>query len=112
MLQLQIVSSLVTRLEAEFGRGFGKRNLFRMIRIAEVFADFEIVSALRSQLGWTHIRLIIALDDPLPGERSGLELVCIMYAGMKAIAPEADAGFGLAAEHEAALSMLEARERA
>ena len=112
MLQLQIVSSLVTRLEAEFGRGFGKRNLFRMIRFAEVFADFEIVSALRSQLGWTHFRLIIALDDPLPGERSGLELVCIMYAGMKAIAPEADAGFGLAAEYDAAVSMLEARERA
>jgi hypothetical protein len=35
-----------------------------------------------------------------------------MYAGMKAIAPEADAGFGLAAEYEAAVSMLEARERA
>jgi len=61
----RIVSSLGTRLEAEFGRGFGKRNLFRMIRFAEVFADFEIVSALRSQLGWTHFRLIIALDDPL-----------------------------------------------
>ena len=36
-----------------------------MIRFAEVFPDIEIVSALRTQLGWTHFRQIIYLDDPL-----------------------------------------------
>ncbi len=61
----RIVSSLGTQLETEFGRGFGMRNLFRMIRFSEVFTDVEIVSALRTQLGWTHFRLIIALDNPL-----------------------------------------------
>jgi predicted nuclease of restriction endonuclease-like (RecB) superfamily len=61
----RIVSALGTQLTAEFGRGFGPRNLFRMIRFAEVFPDIEIVSALRTQLGWTHFRQIIYLDDPL-----------------------------------------------
>ncbi len=61
----QIVSALSAQLEAEFGRGFGKRSLFRMIRFAEVFPDLKIVSALRSQLGWTHFRQVIAIDDPL-----------------------------------------------
>lgn len=61
----EIVSALGRQLEAEFGRGFGSRNLFRMIRFAEVFPDWEIVSALRSQLGWTHFRQIIPMDDPL-----------------------------------------------
>lgn len=61
----KIVSALGTQLSAEFGRGLGTRNLFRMMRFAEVFPDFEIVSALRTQLGWTHFRQIIALDDPL-----------------------------------------------
>ena len=61
----QIVSALSAQLEREFGRGFGKRNLFRMVRFAEVFPDPKIVSALRTQLGWTHFRAIIALDDPL-----------------------------------------------
>jgi predicted nuclease of restriction endonuclease-like (RecB) superfamily len=61
----QIVSALSAQLEGEFGKGFGKRNLFRMIRFAEVFPETRIVSALRTQLGWTHIRRIIALDDPL-----------------------------------------------
>jgi predicted nuclease of restriction endonuclease-like (RecB) superfamily len=61
----RIVSSLATQLEAEFGRGFGARNLFRMVRFAEVFPDPKIVSALMSQLGWTHFLNIIRLDDPL-----------------------------------------------
>jgi predicted nuclease of restriction endonuclease-like (RecB) superfamily len=61
----RIVSALGTQLSAEFGRGFGMRNLFRMVRFAEVFPDERIVSALRTQLGWTHFRQIIALDDPL-----------------------------------------------
>ena len=61
----QIVSALSAQLEQEFGRGFGTRNLFRMVRFAEVFPDPKIVSALRTQLGWTHFREIIALDDPL-----------------------------------------------
>jgi predicted nuclease of restriction endonuclease-like (RecB) superfamily len=61
----QIVSALSAQLEQEFGRGFGRRNLFRMVRFAEVFPDPKIVSALRTQLGWTHFREIIALDDPL-----------------------------------------------
>ena len=61
----QIVSSLGSQLTAEFGEGFGRRSLFRMIRFAEVFPDLEIVSALRTQLGWTHFRQIIAIEDPL-----------------------------------------------
>jgi predicted nuclease of restriction endonuclease-like (RecB) superfamily len=59
------VSALSRQLEVEFGLGFGKRSLFRMIRFAEVFPDFTIVSALRTQLGWTHFRQVIAIDDPL-----------------------------------------------
>ncbi len=61
----EIVSALGRQLEAKFGRGFGRRNLFRMIRFAEVFSDFQIVSSLMTQLGWTHFLHIIALDDPL-----------------------------------------------
>ena len=61
----QIVSALGRQLEGEFGRGFGRRNLFRMIRFAEVFPDREIVSALLTQLGWTHFLFLLSMDDPL-----------------------------------------------
>lgn len=61
----QIVAALGRQLEREFGRGFGERNLHRMIQFAVVFPDEKIVSALRTQLGWTHFKAIIPLDDPL-----------------------------------------------
>ncbi len=64
----QIVHTLSAKLIGEFGRGFGSRSLFRMVRFAEVFPDIKIVSALRTQLGWTHLRQIIAIDDPLKRE--------------------------------------------
>jgi predicted nuclease of restriction endonuclease-like (RecB) superfamily len=61
----QIVSAVSRELAAEFGQGFATRNLWHMIRFAEVFPDEGIVNALSTQLGWTHFRHIIALDDPL-----------------------------------------------
>lgn len=61
----QIVTSLSKRLCEEFGSGWSRRNLFNMIRFAEVFPKHKIVHALSAQLGWTHLRQIIYLDDPL-----------------------------------------------
>ena len=46
----KIVHALSAQLVAEFGRGFTARNLFNMIRFAEVFPDTKIVSALLTQL--------------------------------------------------------------
>jgi predicted nuclease of restriction endonuclease-like (RecB) superfamily len=61
----QVVSALSAQLSAEFGRGFSRRNLFNMVRFAEVFPDPRIVQPLAAQLSWTHFSLIIYLDDPL-----------------------------------------------
>ena len=60
----KIVHALSAKLEAEFGRGFGERNLARMVKFAEAFPDPNILTALRTKLGWTHFRRIIYLDDP------------------------------------------------
>ncbi|MBN8418664.1 MAG: DUF1016 family protein [Verrucomicrobia bacterium] len=61
----EILQSLSAKLEAEFGRGFGERNLARMVKFAVAFPDPNILTALRTKLGWTHFRQIIYLDDPL-----------------------------------------------
>lgn len=61
----KIVHALSAQLKSEFGEGFGKRNLFNMIRFAEAFPDEQIVRSLAPYLSWTHMRQIIYIDDPL-----------------------------------------------
>jgi predicted nuclease of restriction endonuclease-like (RecB) superfamily len=61
----EILSTLSRKLVSEFGNGFSTRNLWHMIRFDETFPDEKIVNSLSTQLGWTHFRHIIALDDPL-----------------------------------------------
>jgi len=46
----EIVATLSQELTIEYGRGFSRRNLFNMIRFAEVYSDMEIVHALSAQL--------------------------------------------------------------
>ncbi|MDA8139600.1 MAG: PDDEXK nuclease domain-containing protein [Desulfobacteraceae bacterium] len=61
----KIVHALSAQLRQDYGQGFTERNLFNMIRFAQVFPHEEIVTALRTQLNWTHFRILIAIDDPL-----------------------------------------------
>jgi len=49
----EIVAALGRQLEAEFGRGFGEKNLHGMVQFAEVFPDEKIVSTLRRQFSWS-----------------------------------------------------------
>lgn len=64
----EIVHALSGQLAIEFGNGFGRTNLFHMVRFAEVFPDKQIVHALSGQLSWTHLRQIIYLKEPLQRE--------------------------------------------
>ena len=62
---VQIVAAVGRQLEARHGRGFGEKNLRRMVQFAEVFPDPENVAALLRQLGWTHFTLLIPIKGPL-----------------------------------------------
>ncbi|MEN8447433.1 MAG: DUF1016 N-terminal domain-containing protein [Cyanobacteria bacterium J06555_13] len=62
------VEQLGHRLSQEYGAGFGKRNLFRMIRFYEHFADVQIVTTVSAQLSWSHFVELIRLDDTIKRE--------------------------------------------
>jgi predicted nuclease of restriction endonuclease-like (RecB) superfamily len=64
----QIVPTLSAQLTPEFGDGFSKRNLFRMVQFAEVFPDERIVSALSKALGWSHFVELLPLKKPVQRE--------------------------------------------
>ena len=61
----QVIQSLSEQLATEYGNGFSRRNLFNMVRMAEVFPDPEIVQTLSAQLGWSHFLEIIYLKEDL-----------------------------------------------
>lgn len=52
----QVVSAAGKQLAAQYGRGFGEKNLRRMVQFSAVFPDAEIVAALLRELGWTTSR--------------------------------------------------------
>jgi hypothetical protein len=57
----EIVVTLSQQLAEEFGKG----NLSRMMRLAEVFPDKQIVVTLSQQLTWSHFVAILPFNDPL-----------------------------------------------
>ena len=61
----EIISTLSIQLVKEFGNGFSRPNLFRMVRFAEVFPEGKIVSTLSRQLSWSHFVEIIPLKSDI-----------------------------------------------
>ena len=61
----RIVVTLSKQLTTEYGRGYSESSLSRMMRLAEVFPDDQILAALSQELSWSHFLEIIVMDDPL-----------------------------------------------
>jgi predicted nuclease of restriction endonuclease-like (RecB) superfamily len=61
----QIVPTLSAQLVAEYGQGFSRPNLFKMLKFVEKFPDQQIVSTLSRQLGWSHFAELLQLKDAL-----------------------------------------------
>jgi hypothetical protein len=63
-----IVSTLSQQLSQEFGNGYSKPSLSRMMRIAEVFPNQQIVAALSKHLSWSHFVEILPLPIDMQRE--------------------------------------------
>lgn len=73
----QLIESLAERLTAELSKGFQSRNLWWM---RDFYLKFPILNALRSELSWTHYRLLLKVDQArsprfLRARSCGAELV-------------------------------------
>jgi predicted nuclease of restriction endonuclease-like (RecB) superfamily len=56
----RLLADLADALTREFGKGFDERNLRNM---RAFFQHFPIRNALRSELSWTHYRLLLRVDS-------------------------------------------------
>lgn len=64
----RVLELLGTRLSADYGRGFSRFALGRMVKFAAAFEDPKIVATLSLQLGWSHFVELLTLSDPLKRE--------------------------------------------
>jgi len=64
----EILATLSQELTDDFGRGFSYSALTRMVKFAEVFSQGEIVATLSRQLGCSHFKELLPLDQPLQRE--------------------------------------------
>ncbi len=55
------LTALSERLTAQLGRGFDERNLRNM---RQFFQCFPIRNAVRTELSWTHYRILLRVDNP------------------------------------------------
>ncbi|HNX18372.1 MAG TPA: PDDEXK nuclease domain-containing protein [Methanoregula sp.] len=60
-----IVATVSQQLTLGYGAGFGRANLFAMIRFAEFYPEIRIVQTLSGKLSWSHFVELIKIDDPL-----------------------------------------------
>ena len=58
----QIVAQVATQLQEEYGtKGFEERTVRRMMKFAQLFPDFQIVSPLLSKLSWSHFLIVMPI---------------------------------------------------
>jgi predicted nuclease of restriction endonuclease-like (RecB) superfamily len=61
----QIIVSLARQLTYEYGNGWGEKQLRQCMQFACAFSDKQIVYTLCRELSWSHLRLVMYIDDPL-----------------------------------------------
>lgn len=64
----QIIVKLAEHLTALYGKGYSRRNIFRMMQFVKYFPDARIVTSLMAQLTWTHFIQLLMIEDPLKRE--------------------------------------------
>ena len=61
----EIVKNLSIKLTERYGTGWGHEKLKHCVRSAYLFSEDEIRYAVRTQLTWTHLRSLMAIEDEL-----------------------------------------------
>jgi predicted nuclease of restriction endonuclease-like (RecB) superfamily len=61
----QIIKDLAVKLTEEYGKGWGEKQLRQCIKFSQSFPEKEIVYTLCIQLSWSHIRLVMFMDEPI-----------------------------------------------
>jgi len=64
----KLIIELGRHLSAEYGQGYERSNLLRMVQFYECFSDNKIVATLSRQLTWSHIKLLLPIKNKVEQE--------------------------------------------
>lgn len=62
-----VIKKLSQKLTIEYGRGYSRANIFRMLKFYEYFTDFEKFSTLSRKLSWSHFVELLQVQDKING---------------------------------------------
>ncbi len=60
-----VIPTLSQQLTTEYGKGWSERHLWSCLKFAQAYTDLPILHTLCAELSWSHIRLIINVEDKL-----------------------------------------------
>ncbi len=69
-----IINDVSQKLTQEYGKGFNRTSIFRMIKFYQEFPEREKVATLSQQLTWSHFVELLPIDDEL--KRSFYAAMC------------------------------------
>ncbi len=72
----QVIENVSAQLSLQFGQGYSRSALFRMVRFSKFYPDTQIVATVSRQLSWSHIVLLCQMDEELKRDFY-LQMACI-----------------------------------
>lgn len=63
-----VIENLSNQLTVEYGKGWSKKQLLHCLYVVETFPELEKFSTLCRQLSWSHIKVVMYLNDSLKRE--------------------------------------------
>lgn len=63
-----IAISVNSEITSDYGGGWGDKQLRLCMKFAQVYNDLQIVYTVCRQLSWSHLRLVMFIDDELKRE--------------------------------------------
>ncbi len=61
----QVMLHLSQHLTQAYGKGWGERQLHYCVVLADAFPHQEILHTVCAKLSWSHLKLLIGIEDPL-----------------------------------------------
>jgi predicted nuclease of restriction endonuclease-like (RecB) superfamily len=72
----QVIESVSEQLSQQFGKGYSRSALFRMVRFAKLYSNHKIVATVSRQLSWSHVVLLCQMDEEMKRDFY-LHMACI-----------------------------------